>query len=300
MRIYNYYLYPEHGTGYIEMEYIDGIPINQYNPIDSQKPWEKIFVEVIEAFAYLEKIKVLHRDIKSSNILIDEDNNVKIIDFGFGKKLEDNEVGGSSIVLNWPYSVHPEEIENGSKYDYQTEIFYIGSLFFQLLGDGIDRFKYKAILLGMTEVSRGKRYSDFNSVIREIYSGQLITELFSDEDRKTYITFADDLIETINHFTSDFYPVENEDEIIEDLKRIVEKNALEFLIQDNSPVISTFVNNGFNFSKKPIINVGVITDFIEMLHRFTPFQQKIVFNNIKTRLNNVKVIYSIDDNDLPF
>lgn len=139
VRIYNYYLYPEHRTGYIEMEYIDGIPINQYNPIGSQKSWEKIFVEVVEAFAYLQNIKVLHRDIKSSNILIDEDNNVKIIDFGFGKKLEANETGGNSIVLNWPYTVHPEEIQNGSRYDHQTEIFYIGSLFLQLLGDDIDR-----------------------------------------------------------------------------------------------------------------------------------------------------------------
>lgn len=300
VRIYNYYLYPEYKTGYIEMEFINGIPIDQYNPISSQKPWEKIFVEVLEAFAYLEKIKVLHRDIKPSNILIDENNNVKVIDFGFGKKLDANEIGGHSIVLNWPYSNHPEEIQNGSLYDHQTEIFYIGSLFTQLLSNEIERFKYKTILKKMTEISRAERFNDFKSVLREVYSSQLITEMFSDEDRQIYTTFADNLMAAVNHFTSDYKPLENEDEIMKGLLKIVEDSALEYLIQDNAQLIGTFVNNSFNYSTKPFISVEVIIEFIEMLRRFTPFQKKIVFNNIKSRLNNVKVIYALDDDDLPF
>ncbi|WP_077701929.1 protein kinase family protein [Virgibacillus dokdonensis] len=300
VRIYNYYLYPEHKTGYIEMEYIDGIPINEYVPVGSHKPWEKIFLEVVEAFAYLEKIKVLHRDIKSSNILIDENNNVKVIDFGFGKKLEANETEGNSIVLNWPYSIHPEEIQTGSKYDHQTEIFYIGSLFEQLLGDEIESFKYKTIIMNMMKVSRTERYNDFSSILREVYGSQLITEMFLDEDKQTYNAFADNLMNIINHFTSDFNPVDDEDKIMRELLKIVEANALEYIIQDNAPLIRSFVNNSFNYSIRPTINVEVITDFIEMLSRFTPYQRKVVINNIKSRLNTVKINYTFDDDDLPF
>lgn len=300
VRIYNYYLYPEHKTGYIELEYIDGIPINEYVPVGSQKTWEKIFLEVVEAFAYLEKLKVLHRDIKSSNILIDENNNVKVIDFGFGKKLEANETEGNSIVLNWPYSIQPEEIQKGSKYDHQTEIFYIGSLFKQLLGDEIESFKYKTIIMKMMKVSRAERYSDFNSVLREVYGSQLITEMFLNEDRQIYSAFADNFMNIINHFTSDFNPVDDEDKIMRDLLKIVEENALEYIIQDNAPLIRSFVNNSFNYSIRPTISVEVISDFVKMLSRFTPYQRKVVFSNIKSRLNTVKVNYAFDDDDLPF
>lgn len=300
VRVYNYYLYPEQKTGYIEMEYILGIPIDQFDPINSQKSWERIFVEVVEAFVYLEEIKILHRDIKPSNILIDEKNNVKVIDFGFGKKLEGDETSGNSIVLNWSYSIHPEEIQQGSIYDHQTEIFYIGSLFTQLIGEEVESFKYKGILTKMTKVSRRERFKDFKSILKEVYSGQLITEIFSDEDRKIYNTFADNLMSTINHFTSDFISVDNEDEVMGDLLKIVEENALEYFVQDNAPLIRTFIKNGFNYSKKTIIDVDVLTDFVEMLRRFTPFQQKIVFTNIQSRLNTIKVKYPPYDDDLPF
>ena len=33
VRIYNYYLYPEFKTGYLQMEYIDGVTIDKYEPV---------------------------------------------------------------------------------------------------------------------------------------------------------------------------------------------------------------------------------------------------------------------------
>ena len=47
-----------------------------------------------------------------SNIIIDTNGNIKIIDFGFGKKLSSIKEAAGSIFLNWPVSEQPLEIIN--------------------------------------------------------------------------------------------------------------------------------------------------------------------------------------------
>ena len=104
VRIYNYYLYPQAKTGFLQMEYVDGFPIDQYTPVLWDKSWEEIFSETIGAFDYLEKHHILHRDIRPANILIDMNSTVKIIDFGFGKQLNDTTKGENSIILCCQYN----------------------------------------------------------------------------------------------------------------------------------------------------------------------------------------------------
>lgn len=85
VRIYNYYLFEEYHTGYILMEYIDGSNIEEYLKLYPENI-NNIFEQIINGFAYLESQNILHRDIRSGNILVDKNGFVKIIDFGFGKK----------------------------------------------------------------------------------------------------------------------------------------------------------------------------------------------------------------------
>lgn len=133
VRIYNYYLYPNAKTGYLQMEYIEGISIDKYDTKNSSKTWEDIFREIIGAFEYLESKGILHRDIRPSNILIDKDDNVKIIDFGFGKQVYSGNNTDNSIFLNWPATIMPEEVEFHREYNHQTEIYFVGCLFRHLL-----------------------------------------------------------------------------------------------------------------------------------------------------------------------
>ena len=109
VRIYNYYLYPEIKLGYLQMEYIDGTSIDKYTPVLDYE-WNNIFLQVINAFRYLEEKEILHRDIRPQNILIDKMGNAKIIDFGFGKIIDKDEKDSNSVMLNWPVSKLPEEV----------------------------------------------------------------------------------------------------------------------------------------------------------------------------------------------
>lgn len=100
VRIFDYYLFPEHSTGYIIMEYVEGKNIDEYFKEEDTDKINSIFVQLINAFAYLEKNNILHRDVRPENVLIDDSGTVKLIDFGFGKNV--NEVGNeeNSIYLN--------------------------------------------------------------------------------------------------------------------------------------------------------------------------------------------------------
>lgn len=51
-----------------------------------------LFKQVIEGIGYIHSQKILHRDIKLDNILLDGKGNVKIADFGVSKKVDPKEV----------------------------------------------------------------------------------------------------------------------------------------------------------------------------------------------------------------
>jgi len=70
------------------MEYINGGSTHGYlkskpNRRMDEHNAKKIFCQLISALAYLHSKCIAHRDIKLENLLLDDFNNVKIIDFGF-------------------------------------------------------------------------------------------------------------------------------------------------------------------------------------------------------------------------
>ena len=147
VRIYNYYLYPSAKTGYLQMEYIDGKSIDEFVPDPwGDKDWNDIFREVISAFEYLEQNHILHRDIRPANIMIDNNNSVKIIDFGFGKQLNGTNAEANSVLLNWPATEMPDEVQLNQEYDERTEIYFVGTLFRHLLRDDMGDFRFSILL----------------------------------------------------------------------------------------------------------------------------------------------------------
>ncbi len=144
VRVYNYYLYPEKHTGYILMEFIDGENIQDYISQNPDKINE-IFEQVIDGFLHLEKINILHRDIRPQNILVTSNGLVKIIDFGFGKQIKfQDEDFDKSISLNWRYTP-PHEFSQ-KIYDFKTELYFLGALFSEIVNElDLQFFKYKSV-----------------------------------------------------------------------------------------------------------------------------------------------------------
>ena len=242
VRIYNYYLYPTVKVGYIQMEYINGKTIDKINPSDYGKTWNEYFVETINAFDYLYDNNILHRDIRPSNFMITENGVLKIIDFGFGKKVLNNNEK-NSVLLNWPATINPEEVITNGNYDYLTEIYYIGELFKHLVLND-NSFLYHDILKKMLEFSPENRYKNYKEIKEDISSCLLSKNLFDNNQKECYMAFADGLFNSITKFNSEPVFKYNIDEIRLSLEKVVKISSLEIYVQCNNDVINCFVDGG--------------------------------------------------------
>ena len=300
VRIYNYYLYPEIKLGYLQMEYVDGTTIDKYTPFLDYE-WNNIFLQVINAFKYLEEKEILHRDIRPQNILIDKMGNVKIIDFGFGKIIDKDEKDSNSVMLNWPVSKLPEEVSLKGEYNHYTEIYFIGKLFEYILADkkiNADNFNYFNVINKMTEYQVKDRYFTFEEVYNDISKG-IFSELdFSDDEKNIYREFSEAIYEKISEYNSEYDPITSVEKIIENIANILRKNSLEFYIQNNSELINCFIKNGFTYNKKANIEKEKVEKFYKWIISLPNNKQINVIENINTKLSNIRVKKEYDD--LPF
>ena len=297
VRVYNYYLYPEWKTGYLQMEYVNGVSIDKYEPDGWGKQWHDIFIEVVSAFDYLESNSILHRDIRPANILIDNMENVKIIDFGFGKEIKGTEHNDNSVVLNWPVTELPEETYLEGIYNHQTEIYFIGKLFYHLLGEQIEQFKFYHIIEKMIKLKPSQRYKSFSEVSKAISTGILSEVDFTESEKMIYIEFADQLMHHIYIFKDRYIPIDDLTVISNSLADLIRDSALEKYIQANNRLINCFVKGGYNFISKNDIEVDCVKKFYKLLISLSLHKQKILLDNISTRLSKIRI--EIDD-DIPF
>lgn len=295
VRIYYYYLYPINKIGYIQMEYIDGTSIDNIKPSNYNKKWEDYFVDTINAFDYLHKKNILHRDIRANNFMIDKNGVLKIIDFGFGKKLSDT-CNKNSVLLNWPVSTVPKEVVNNHEYNFSTEIYYIGKMFEKLIGN--EEFLYKNILSKMTECNIAKRYSSCEEIKADISSNLFNRIAFSQSEINTYRNFSKGLCDSIAKYLG--FPIFNTDfeKIYVELEKIIVSSSLEENIQNNQDLISVFILSNFNYYPKKEIAVKYVKNFYKLLSKSENTKREIILDNLISRLKSIKVEYDYDD--LPF
>ncbi|MBN2664466.1 MAG: serine/threonine protein kinase [Bacteroidales bacterium] len=125
---------------YLVTEYIPGFTLNEYfskNPYIPDEKIIEIFMQVLVAIGYAHKQKVIHLDIKPSNIMItqnitdnDKHNIVKIIDFGIASTIDEDKTNEQFV--GTPLYMSPEQIEQKSA-DHRSDIYSLGITLFQLI-----------------------------------------------------------------------------------------------------------------------------------------------------------------------
>ena len=85
------------GAPYIAMEFVQGEPLVAWcDARELDTPARiRLFIQVLDAVSYAHQRQILHRDLKPSNILVTEQGEVRLLDFGVARLLQ----GGCGRVL---------------------------------------------------------------------------------------------------------------------------------------------------------------------------------------------------------
>jgi len=126
---------------YLVLEYIDGQPIDEYchRLALSVEARLRLMLDVLAAVAQAHNRLILHRDLKPTNILVTQAGEVKLLDFGIAKLLDDAGAGAETALTAragnafTPEFAAPEQLQGGDVTT-ATDVYALGVLMYLLLG----------------------------------------------------------------------------------------------------------------------------------------------------------------------
>lgn len=91
----------------------------------------KIFEQVANGLAYAHSKGIVHRDLKPGNIMLDEDGNAYLTDFGLAKMIQGNDSTQSGSIVGTIANMAPEQLR-GEPIDHRADIYGMGTILYEL------------------------------------------------------------------------------------------------------------------------------------------------------------------------
>jgi eukaryotic-like serine/threonine-protein kinase len=129
------------GQPYLVLEYVEGEPIDSWCEAGALdvRTRVRLFLQVLEAVAHAHSKLILHRDLKPANILVTPEGQVKLLDFGIAKLLDEDPPHTPSTALTrfpgrafTPEYAAPEQVQ-GAEVTTATDVYALGVLLYSLL-----------------------------------------------------------------------------------------------------------------------------------------------------------------------
>lgn len=289
--------------------------INNYIPIN-EKFIIQIFKQILNALKYLHNEKsIMHRDIKPDNILLDQNWNVKISDFGLSAIYKDdnpdnknkpNYLFGENTTVGRMDYIAPE-VEKRQKYDFESDIYSLGLTMLYLMSYENPIQFYRNI-----HTKKTIRVININSINKQYnkYLRNLVLLLINEDQnlRKSAKDAYDDLISIENQINSqqNIPTIEQEKEKIMSGEHspIVKKEqndeisnkiiipplnklpSAEFKFNNNINIMNNIHNNNQFMSNKaiPIYDFNKFNDILEKQSN-----KDLIINNNQINQNEIKV-----------
>ncbi|HRU41954.1 MAG TPA: Stk1 family PASTA domain-containing Ser/Thr kinase, partial [Candidatus Diapherotrites archaeon] len=125
----------ENNSYYIVMEYVKGQTLKELIKSKGTLGVEystNIAIQICYALDQAHKNNIVHRDIKSHNILIREDNSVKVTDFGIARAVSSSTITNTGNVIGSVHYFSPEQARGGYV-DEKSDIYSLGVVMYEML-----------------------------------------------------------------------------------------------------------------------------------------------------------------------
>lgn len=162
----------DEGHPYIVFEYVPGQTLKQRIDSQGQLALDEATAYAIEigrGLAAAHVARLIHRDVKPQNVLIDRDGRAKVTDFGIARSLESHGLTATGRVLGTTDYVSPEQAM-GKEVDARTDVYSLGILLFEMLTGDLPFHAETQVGVAMKHVNEGmpnvqKRRGDVSSAL---------------------------------------------------------------------------------------------------------------------------------------
>lgn len=181
---------------YIAMEYVKGMSLSQLIKINKQIPPDMalfIFYQAALGLNHAHVKKVVHRDIKPQNILISENGDVKIIDFGIATQKGNNaekSLTSTGTVIGTPAYMSPEQFSSTKEITYQSDIYSLGVVLYEML-TGVVPFKNEFSSEVLGAIAHG-RFVPATKLVKNLpdICKKILSKTFNPDIKKRYRNFV--------------------------------------------------------------------------------------------------------------
>ncbi len=182
-----YDLNREEGTHYITMEYVHGEDLKRLIRKMGQMSAGQVIsiaVQVCEGMAEAHRLGVVHRDLKPQNIMVDEEGNARIMDFGIARSVKGKGITGAGVMIGTPEYMSPEQVE-GKDSDQRSDIYSLGVILYEMVTGRVPFEGDTPFTIGVKHKSEAPRNpKELNTQIPEDLSHLILRCMEKDKEKR--------------------------------------------------------------------------------------------------------------------
>ncbi|MGG0643609.1 Stk1 family PASTA domain-containing Ser/Thr kinase [Sporosarcina gallistercoris] len=193
---------------YLVMEYVKGLTLKRFilenGPLEPEKAIP-IMLQLVSAISNAHHNGIIHRDVKPQNILMDEDGDVKITDFGIAMALTATSHTKTNSVLGTVHYLSPEQARGGMATK-KSDIYSLGIVFYELLTGKLPFSAESAVAIALKHLQEETPSvrADFPSIPQSVEN--IILKATAKDARHRYVSadaMYDDLLTALNPSRAD-------------------------------------------------------------------------------------------------